>query len=592
MLEIYLTGRSEGQMSHASGPLELGSGAKQGDVARWILDDPLAEADHLRIEELPGGLVRIENLGKAPIGLTDRTTLEPSESRQLKPPILLTLGGTHVDIEPGTGSDVGKPDLSALGFSVFSRGSDDAGDGPRKLRDLGLSPSPTTLARWFERVVLVQRSASGSESFYRQTADALIELLDLDQGIVLLRKGEDDWKVVAESTAEGVDRRPFSRTVLARLARERRTFYQMAALPALTTSLQGVEAVVASPIFDASRKVVGAVYGSRNRGSKARGIGIAPLEAEIVMVLASAVGVGLARLESEAQATRRRVQFERFFSADLALALERDSSLLEGRERVVTVLFADIRGFSRISEKLEATKTCEFIRDVMDRLTEQVRRFGGVVVDYAGDGLMAMWNAPSDQHDHASLACSTALAMLRELPSLSQKWESWIGGPVGLGVGVNTGTVIVGNTGSRYTMKYGPLGPPVNLGSRVESATKFFGVPALITGSTRERLGAGFALRRLCRARVVGIQGAVELYELHDDNSDATWNARRDTYEQGLELFESEQFPACCRVIHTLFEGQDGNYDVPSLHLVSRALQCLKSPPPSPFEPVIELTSK
>jgi len=208
-----------------------------------------------------------------------------------------------------------------------------------------------------------------------------------------------------------------------------------------------------------------------------------------------------------------------------------------------------------------------------------------------GDGLMAMWNAPTDQSDHAVLACRAALAMLGELPDLSREWREVLSGPLGLGIGLNTGTALVGNCGSRHRFKYGPLGHTVNLGSRVEGATKHFGIPALITGSTRALLGDQFATRRLCRVRVVGVSGAVDLYELHAESATPEWLAHRDTYENALALFEAGEWAAACRAIYPLLAGQEGRYDFPSLDLVVRSIECLKNPPKD-FDGVVELSSK
>ena len=95
------------------------------------------------------------------------------------------------------------------------------------------------------------------------------------------------------------------------------------------------------------------------------------------------------------------------------------------------------------------------------------------------------------------------------------EWQEMIGGPLSIGIGLNTGPTMTGNTGSKHKFKYGPLGHTVNLASRVEGATKQFHIPALITGSTRALLGDSFATRRLCKVRVGGIAGAVDLYELY-----------------------------------------------------------------------------
>src|SRR5262249_43968559 len=148
-----------------------------------------------------------------------------------------------------------------------------------------------TLSQWFETVIAVQRAATGSPEFYEQTAEALVDLVGLDRGLVLLRRG-DDWEVVARYPA-GPGEHEFSHTILGRGLREHRTFYQPAPPSATSSSLRGIEAVVASPIFDARDQVAGALYGSRTRLMGPEGPGVGPLEAQVVQILASAVGAGL-----------------------------------------------------------------------------------------------------------------------------------------------------------------------------------------------------------------------------------------------------------------------------------------------------------
>src|SRR5947209_6556044 len=119
-----------------------------------------------------------------------------------------------------------------------------------------------------------------------------------------------------------------------------------------------------------------------------------------------------ARAEQEQAALTARGHLDQFFTPELARELARNPDLLTAKEREVTVLFSDIRWFSRMSEKLGPTDTCRLVSDVMNRMTERVCEFDGVVVDYYGDGLCAMWNAPAEQADHAGRACRAALAIL------------------------------------------------------------------------------------------------------------------------------------------------------------------------------------
>jgi adenylate cyclase len=101
----------------------------------------------------------------------------------------------------------------------------------------------------------------------------------------------------------------------------------------------------------------------------------------------------------------------------LVRELEHNPDLLEGREQDVTILVRDLRGFATVSERLGARKTCQLIRDMMERLSKWILEYGGVIVDYAGDGILAMWNAPVQTPDHPQRACRAALAMKNELPA-------------------------------------------------------------------------------------------------------------------------------------------------------------------------------
>ena len=164
------------------------------------------------------------------------------------------------------------------------------------------SPTPETLIRWFETVDPASAAAVGSPEFYQQTAQALVDLVGMDRGLILLRQG-DAWKVMARAFRdEGGPGREFSHTILDHVFKERRTFFQSLGKVSNTDSLQGVQAVVASPIFDGGESVVGVAYGSRNQGVRTRDIG--PLDAQIVQLLAAIVGSGLVRLEKEGEANR------------------------------------------------------------------------------------------------------------------------------------------------------------------------------------------------------------------------------------------------------------------------------------------------
>ena len=227
----------------------------------------------------------------------------------------------------------------------------------------------------------------------------------------------------------------------------------------------------------------------------------------------------------------------------------------------------------------------------MDCLTEQIIQFDGIVIDYYGDGVAAMWNAPEPQQDHAELACRAARAMCVALPKLRETWGDTLGAPLNVGIGIHSGSAQVGNAGSRRRMKYGPQGHTVNLASRVEGATKVFGVPVLITGSTQQQLPSTVITRRLAQIRVVNIAGAVTVHELAVQPENEQWLSQRDAYEKALACYEGGDWAVGLALLEELEKKVASGRDVPTTVLSEHLTSCLQQPP-AEFDPVIELKSK
>lgn len=575
--------RQKKQFQHREGPLEFGR-MQQGVFARILVEDPYTSRDQLRIEELPTGEAQIQNLGST-ITLATGEQLCQNETRKFTPPIRLIFGRSTLDIGliPNEDHDRTDANLQTIAKPL-------AADSKlvRPQGGLGRMPTAEVLGEWFETLLAVQRSAAGSVEFYGETAMAVVDLVGLDRGLVILRQG-DKWEVVASHSAAGTHSQQFSMRVLLQVQRERRTFFRIFEEDSLRQSLAGLEAVVASPIFDEEENVVGVVYGSRDARSARQQRGIEPLEAQFVQLLAGAVSAGLVRLSREADAARARVQFEEFFSPELARALEFDTGILAARERELTLLFADLRGFSRISERIGASATYELLADILDRLTNQIMDHDGVVIDYYGDGLAAMWNAPTDVPDHAARAIRAASAMLAELPPINVEWAEKLGGVIHIGIGIHTGRAQVGNSGSRRRLKYGPRGHAVNLTSRVEAATKFLSVPCLVTGSTYSALGGPRNFRRICRARLTGLAEPVDLYELAPSIDDK-WLELNERYSTALKKYEADDASGCCAaceaILHDLATG-----DIPTRWLLTRAERRLADNA-SPFDSVFSIETK
>jgi adenylate cyclase len=181
-----------------------------------------------------------------------------------------------------------------------------------------------------------------------------------------------------------------------------------------------------------------------------------------------------------------------------------------------------------------------WIQDTMGVLSDCVLEHDGVLVDYIGDELMAMWGAPAPQRNHAELACLAARQMLQSLAGINDRWRAELGSEVRLGIGLNSGAARVGNTGSLQKFKYGPLGDVVNVASRVQGATKYLGADCLITGATLGALPPEAAVRRLARVRAVNIEHAIDLYEILPQ-APPDWTERCRKYESTLAALEQDR---------------------------------------------------
>jgi adenylate cyclase len=565
------------RLSHAGGwRVVIASGA-ENEVGRH----------HARLQPLPGGKVRLTSSSDQPIRLSDGNgkELHKGESCELTLPAVFTLGRKSVRLQE-------VPERHALPAATLppSRNPPASVLFPGLALPPGGSIDSKELVEWLHAAMDVLQAAADSPDFFERAAAAAVDMVDLDSAHLLILEG-GQWRQQAVGRSAGARAdllgRP-SESVLAQVLEEKRTFWEVLdAELAEKKSLQGVDAVVAAPILDRTGAVIGALYGERR--SCWRGLRpISEVEAMLLELLARGVAAGLARLEQERAALAERVRFEQFFTPELSRQLACQPDLLQGRDTEVSVLFADVRRFSRISKRLGPAGTVEWVRDVLDTLSACVLAEGGVLVNYLGDELMAMWGAPEAQPDHARRACRAALGMLDHLPKLDERWRATLEEPLAVGLGVNTGPARVGNIGSRYRFQYGPLGDTVNLASRVQGATKYLKARLLITAATQAQLGPDFNVRRLGRMQFVNLLEPADVYELAPAGA-ADWQQARTEYERALELFEKGEFGPAARAIGT-WRGSHAD-DGPALVLLYRAVRAMVEGMPG-AHPVWTLTEK
>jgi adenylate cyclase len=230
--------------------------------------------------------------------------------------------------------------------------------------------------------------------------------------------------------------------------------------------------------------------------------------------LALVLGYGSTVVSEYVREQRERRRLSRFFSPDVlrAVVRGRDEGPLGSSRRLVTVLFSDLRGFTSISERLAPEQVAEMLREYLTEMTEIVFKHGGTVDKYIGDCVMALYNVPFEDPEHAVRAVRTGLEFQERTLAAAARWEAKFGVSIRNGVGINTGEAIVGTLGSRQRLEYTAIGDTVNLAARLESITKDYQASIIISESTYEHVKSHFPTRALGDVTVRGKTVPVKIY--------------------------------------------------------------------------------
>lgn len=263
---------------------------------------------------------------------------------------------------------------------------------------------------------------------------------------------------------------------------------------------------------------------------------------------------------------------------------------LGGEEVTMTVMFSDVRGFTSISERLTPPQLVELLNQYLTVMTDVIMANWGTVDKYEGDAIMAFWGRPYPQEDHAARACRACLQMLEFLAELNRKWQSEGKQPMAIGIGLNTGPMVVGNMGSNKRFNYTVMGDAVNLGSRLEGQTKEYGVRIILSQNTYEEVREEFVCRELDLIRVKGKLKPVAIYELMGPITDRQKHQPLLTvFAEGLAAYRAGRFDEALQI----FEGILSAYpnDGPSKLFVRRSGAYVQEPPPA-WDGVFVATSK
>jgi adenylate cyclase len=274
--------------------------------------------------------------------------------------------------------------------------------------------------------------------------------------------------------------------------------------------------------------------------------------------------------------------FQKYIPADLVRMLLREGIEPSpgGSVRSLTVLFADIAGFTGLSEQLGG-RVIPLLSGFLDIMSREISGQGGTIDKFIGDAVMAFWGAPATNVDHALDACRAAVACQRSLRA--SKLSDDLGRPLKFRIGINSGDMLVGNIGSKVRLNYTVIGDAVNVASRLEAANKEYGTEIIIGEETRRLAGDRIFVRELDRLTVYGRVSGLAIYELVDvaeqGQAPPSWIA---LYESGLAAYRAHNFYGAMAFFRQLLTVRDS--DQTARIMFERCSEFLRSPPRTDWE--------
>ena len=234
-----------------------------------------------------------------------------------------------------------------------------------------------------------------------------------------------------------------------------------------------------------------------------------------------------------------------------------NSYTLASQSRHMTVLFTDVRDFTSIAEGMAPEQLSLLMNRFLSPMTQAIHQHRGTIDKYMGDAIMAFWGAPVADKQHAAHAVQAALAMTNALAGLQDDFAAQGWPAIRIGIGLNSGDMVVGNMGSTFRMAYTVLGDAVNLGSRLEALTKYYAVSIIVSEDTK-MLAPDFAYRELDRVRVKGRDKPLAIYEVIGLNDELDEHVRTNLqqYQAALDAYRNQDWPQAEALFTSLSQAQ------------------------------------
>lgn len=314
-----------------------------------------------------------------------------------------------------------------------------------------------------------------------------------------------------------------------------------------------------------------------------------PLLVYEVAGLAASLGAIIFNYAVEGRQRRfLRKAFQQYISPHVIDQIVGDPSRLDlgGQMKELSIMFADTKGFTTISEALGPKNTTALLNEFLTEMTAIILKENGTIDKYIGDCIVAFWNAPLDQADHPCLAVRAALRCQLRLAEIRGRLRDKYGVDVYVRAAIATGQVFVGNMGSVQRFDYTFIGDTGNLSSRLEGVNKEFGTHLLISEETRKRLTDECAVREIGSVKVVGRVEPVRIFEVMTPEDYATRKDAIESFATGLEAYRAGRFAEAAGIFKA-----NADTDPPSASYMRRCLE-LAANPPAKWEGVWEMTHK
>lgn len=520
----------QNQIFEISSPTVNVGRAESNDL---VLNHPSVSRHHARVTVLPGDTTLINDLGS--LNGTFVNGQQVHEQRltdqdkiyigmyELKYDLAVSVA-LHVEVGAEPGEDVG-PLVTPENLTTALRAQVEAGAPPaeaalERVRNL---EKENKLLKLLLGVGKTLSSVLTKEEVMQRVMELVFQMENVERGFVMLSDGRKGFKpavlLYKDETLKSEARSVvLSKTLIDRVTTERLPLLihdvagdeRFAASESLRMS--GIRSAMCAPLIYKDR-----VFGLFYVDCLTKPYAFSKEELGIFSVVAAEAAISFDNAQSHEELALRVVErkaLERFLSSAIVerILASPDQIHLGGENQEATILFADIRSFTRMAEKMEPQRVVELLNEYFTEMTDLIFENGGTLDKYLGDGIMALFGAPIARPDDTLRSAKTAVEMQRAMVRLNEEWQARGQPAMQAGIGINTGAVTAGNIGSTKRMDYTVIGDAVNLASRL--CAKAAGGQILVSESSYRLLAGEMPARKLDPMLVKGKAAPVEVYEI------------------------------------------------------------------------------